>query len=804
MFYSFWEKDSLKKGKKFLGKNRYILTAPKEKTCSITYSIGYALYLLYTDKEKNKETAINIIKEIIKFQNNDKNDINFGKISHTKVTVISSAFSTTGEICSGLLQCLKYYDDIFTPELKKTIQNVCINASFFLVSYYNAQGLTELSHMIYTTVTCGVRFNIPEYLKFGMQMLKTLHSSIIYHNSPFEYNDIEHCFKNIRIFQLLIDENENSECTKYVQEICDILWEIYAIHFHHGTMHPAGPFALSVEDYMSDNFRDFLYGSCAGKISFPKSGKNIDELAKCPIKYYPYFTEDMGNIFFQRNISKGMTHPFFRFSMVASTYKPKKFTFGSFNREVFWKSRKPFIGYFGTPENLYNFKISVLHDNHDFSSAALHSVQYKGYSLGHISIITDRGDKEITADGPANIIKASDFRIRFSVSGRIEDLKITHTRDFIEICYEDVYIYYKISYAEFEGYELKTKFFEDDNHIFYDLILHCGEKRIINFSDMTKAITEFIFMIDDKETAPPIPERKLSEENIFSQISAENMTLSLSTPIKPSNHATCFTYDKQYINGKILEDFVTQINKQTEEYIFTDKINQPSQPEVRIPIHSSEISEITDMISEIPKTNLNSIGKKITEIINVIEKNKYSLILQREFAFRISVSVLDCAKKADYKFEDLVLRKYSDIFYKISMATGYDEIKEIIYSLYNSVTSDFEVFSNNYKMQNVINNIIQIINKNITNPELSLKFIAYNLGYSTSHLSRLFYKEMQMNYVDYIQQQKIAYAITKLKSGDISVKEISEQLNYSTPSSFMRMFHKITGMTVIQYLKSNS
>jgi len=117
---------------------------------------------------------------------------------------------------------------------------------------------------------------------------------------------------------------------------------------------------------------------------------------------------------------------------------------------------------------------------------------------------------------------------------------------------------------------------------------------------------------------------------------------------------------------------------------------------------------------------------------------------------------------------------------------------------------DKSILDNRYKNKVLISSIMKLIDDNLLNPDLSLNFIANKLGYSESHLSRIFFEATRMNYISYIQRQKLNYAINLLKSTKITIKEVSEKIGYSNPNSFMRMFHKLTGMTVIQYLKSDN
>lgn len=93
---------------------------------------------------------------------------------------------------------------------------------------------------------------------------------------------------------------------------------------------------------------------------------------------------------------------------------------------------------------------------------------------------------------------------------------------------------------------------------------------------------------------------------------------------------------------------------------------------------------------------------------------------------------------------------------------------------------------------------INVIHSFITE-RLTMEFIAKKIGYTPYYLSAQFKKEMGIGIVDYIKREKIEYAKMHLKNSDKSVKEISELLNFSSPSYFNAVFLKFVGQTPKEY-----
>lgn len=90
------------------------------------------------------------------------------------------------------------------------------------------------------------------------------------------------------------------------------------------------------------------------------------------------------------------------------------------------------------------------------------------------------------------------------------------------------------------------------------------------------------------------------------------------------------------------------------------------------------------------------------------------------------------------------------------------------------------------------------IRSNLTS-KLSIEKVARYVGYSDYYLSKKFAAETGMIFADYVNQERIRYAQTLLRTGSLPVQAISDMLQYSSTSYFGRVFKKATGMTPKEY-----
>ncbi|MBQ9859071.1 MAG: helix-turn-helix domain-containing protein [Clostridia bacterium] len=105
--------------------------------------------------------------------------------------------------------------------------------------------------------------------------------------------------------------------------------------------------------------------------------------------------------------------------------------------------------------------------------------------------------------------------------------------------------------------------------------------------------------------------------------------------------------------------------------------------------------------------------------------------------------------------------------------------------------------------KDVIRQMIQYIDENLSKTDISLDRIGQAVGLSRTYCSQLFKKEEGMGISAYITGQRVLRAQQLLRDTDLSVAEISRQTGFSSHGYFGQVFRRVTGQTPQEYRRSS-
>lgn len=95
----------------------------------------------------------------------------------------------------------------------------------------------------------------------------------------------------------------------------------------------------------------------------------------------------------------------------------------------------------------------------------------------------------------------------------------------------------------------------------------------------------------------------------------------------------------------------------------------------------------------------------------------------------------------------------------------------------------------------IIESAIRYIERNYTNETISLNTVAQAINISTNYLSALFSQRMEVSFVEYLTQKRMARAKQLLQKTNMRSSEIAYEVGYRDPRYFSFVFRKTQGCT---------
>ncbi|GGE29459.1 response regulator transcription factor [Streptococcus himalayensis] len=103
--------------------------------------------------------------------------------------------------------------------------------------------------------------------------------------------------------------------------------------------------------------------------------------------------------------------------------------------------------------------------------------------------------------------------------------------------------------------------------------------------------------------------------------------------------------------------------------------------------------------------------------------------------------------------------------------------------------------------QSETSSLAQLIQERLADQDLSLKSLAQDLGFSSSHLSVVLKKELGLPFQDYLIQERMKRAKLLLLTTDLKIYEIAEQVGFEDMNYFSQRFKQVVGVTPRQFKK---
>ena len=212
----------------------------------------------------------------------------------------------------------------------------------------------------------------------------------------------------------------------------------------------------------------------------------------------------------------------------------------------------------------------------------------------------------------------------------------------------------------------------------------------------------------------------------------------------------------------------------------------------------------------LPETNaLDAIDKKLTILDNAIDAadEKQALQLIREIINDITQMVPKTISDYDFRVHYFLFR-YEGILGAKQMLTEsmkhvlrsncFPDSADQLYLQLQDITHSAIKLANDSKASTMGRMLLRIetyVHENIADKELSATAIADYLHISASSLSNRFKRAKGQKLIDYIAEERIAYAESLIKTTKLSIEEVSDKAGYGSVSTMYRAFHKYRGIS---------
>jgi two-component system, response regulator YesN len=150
-----------------------------------------------------------------------------------------------------------------------------------------------------------------------------------------------------------------------------------------------------------------------------------------------------------------------------------------------------------------------------------------------------------------------------------------------------------------------------------------------------------------------------------------------------------------------------------------------------------------------------------------------------------------------------LLYYYSGALIVIFQTDNLDSIKTELINITNDIDKVYQKDNAN-QCSIVINQIIDEIDKHISNPDLTLKWLAQEVIFmNKDYLGKQFKKETGQTFSEYLIQYRMNMAKELFtQSNQLQICDVAEKIGFkNNPAYFSRAFKKFTGLTPLTYQK---
>lgn len=234
----------------------------------------------------------------------------------------------------------------------------------------------------------------------------------------------------------------------------------------------------------------------------------------------------------------------------------------------------------------------------------------------------------------------------------------------------------------------------------------------------------------------------------------------------------------------------------------TNNIITADDIDINIDGMETDIAEYSKMIETLCKTLYIPESKEYKNVLREIFDAMSKAKLPSNTIIKICIQIIRSGYSVYNKFanSDEQYGYYDQIEHSLSILNDIEQIEGSVNDILDEISNEIAVISDkNRKNNDVINRVLEFINRNYSNPDLSLQSVSERFHFSVPYLSKIFKNATGQSFTDKLIEIRMEKACELLSHSNININDISVEVGYIHTSSFIRTFKRYTKLTPALY-----
>ena len=495
-------------------------------------SIWYAVSLLDLSDEQYTKRAFDIIDKTISLQDQDPDSKSCGVWPYyqeeplsTKKSPIDYNWADFNAV--SLLDAWMGHQEQIPEVLKEKIKNSLILAAKSIQKRNVKNDYTNIAIMgTYVTYMVSHLFHLPEMQEYAQNRLQRFYQYTLEKGGFSEYNSPTYTIVALDDLSRMKLHIVEPGAKKIIDSLYYIAWEMIARHYHKPSGQWAGPHSRSYSTLVRPSFYAIL--NEAGKIGIGLEEKRSD------VKVKHYIPENLLHYFLAPEYPRTEIDVFEKTEpqIIGTTFLTDIYALSSVSLSSLWDQRRPFLAYWGEPQNCKYLQIRFLHDSHDFTAANFYSQQNENKILAAINFSTNGGDMHPHIRLTDGKFKAKDLRFRFEFGNVKKDELSVPVSDVLKMDIDSLQFNIQLCKYAFDQFEGHWEKGGEGKASWIDFVIYSGPEVDINLSQVKEAILVFTFSIGSQKDFFSVAKSEIKIKDGIMNAKWEKLVLNISA--KPS------------------------------------------------------------------------------------------------------------------------------------------------------------------------------------------------------------------------------------------------------------------------------